>query len=144
MRNQKPHTVREMFVRQRLEWSTRSTINKRYVEMIADMGPKTVTPEDLRNHPSHGAQTMTPTASRKDERPYHGNGVSYFPDRKNPLERPRLPPKSLFQNPWLNSYDIESGDIARELRGSVKETNRYLTEDTGARFQARIFARSRM
>jgi hypothetical protein len=50
-----------------------------------------------------------------------------------------LPPKNLELNPWTNGYDIESGDIARELRGTVKESNRFFTQDVSARMAGRTF-----
>ena len=131
-------------VRQRLEWETRDTINNRLWADTMEAGAKAVTTAMLAAHPSKGAETMNPTASRSDNRPYLHEGVPYFPDAPVPAEgmaqdRPRLPPKTLFQNPWLNNYDIESGDIARELRGVVKESNKFLTQDAGARMAARTF-----
>ena len=50
-----------------------------------------------------------------------------------------MPPKSLFQNPWSYGYNIEEGDVAHELRGTVKETNRFYTEDVSARMAGRTF-----
>lgn len=125
--------------RVRAEWETRDTLNNRMWADTMDAGAKMVTAAMLNEHPSHGAMTQQPTASRHDDRPYHGEGVQYFPDAKNPLERPRLPPRSLFENPWSAGYDIESGDVARELRGVVKENNRHLTEDVSARMAGRTF-----
>jgi len=123
--------------RQRLEWDTRETINNRLWSDTMTAGPKMVMSSMLAAHPSRGAETMNTVSSRKDDRPYHGE-IQYYPDAKG-LERPRLPPKSLFDNPWIAGYDIEAGDIARELRSSVKEDNRHLTEDVSARMAGRTF-----
>ena len=129
--------------RQRLEWETRDTINNRLWADTLDAGPKAVTTAMLAAHPSHGAETMQPSDSRTDRRPYLP-GVQYFPDAPDPRsgqvpERPTLPPKSLFQNPWSYGYNIEAGDVAHELRGTVKETNRFYTEDVSARMAGRTF-----
>ena len=125
-------------IRQRLEWETRDTINNRLWADTMDAGAKAVTSVMLGQHASQGAMTMTPSAARGDLRPYH-HQTPYFPDATGPTERPRLPPKSLFQNPWSAGYDIEGGDIARELRGSVKEDNRFLTDDVSTRMAGRTF-----
>jgi len=125
--------------RVRAEWETRDTINNRLWADTISAGAKAVTTAMLEAHPSHGAQMLQPSVARNDKRPYHDNGVQYFPDSTNQLERPSLPPKSLFQNPWSAGYDIENGDIARELRGVVKENNRFLTEDVSARMAGRTF-----
>jgi hypothetical protein len=125
--------------RQRVEWSTRDTINRRQLDDTFGAGAKTVTPAMLAAHPSRGAYTMIPTASQKDPRTYKGTGVEYFPDARNQGERPTLPPKSLFQNPWLNNYDIESGDVIQELKGAVKENNLFLTEDVSKRMISRTW-----
>jgi hypothetical protein len=129
--------------RQRLEWETRDTINNRLWADTMDAGPKAVTTAMLAAHPSHGAEIMSPSDSRGDRRPYIP-GAQYFPDAPPPLdgqsqERPKLPPKSLFQNPWTYGYNIEGGNIAHELRGTVKESNRFYTEDVSARMAGRTF-----
>ena len=127
--------------RSRLEWETRDTINNRMWADTMDAGPKAVTATMLAAHVSQGAQTMTPANARKDDRPYHHAGPEYFPDSAFAREgaRPRLPPKNLFQNPWAAGYDIESGDVVRELRSTVKENNRFLTEDASVRMAGRTF-----
>ena len=125
-------------VRQRLEWETRDTINNRLWADTMEAGPKAVTTAMLAEHVSQGAMTMNPSSSRHDDRPYH-HQTPYFPDATGPLERPRLPAKSLFQNPWSAGYDIENGDITRELRGAVKEDNRFLSNDVSARMAGRTF-----
>jgi len=129
--------------RQRLEWETRDTINNRLWADTMDAGPKAVTTAMLAAHASHGAETMQPASARKDDRPYHGF-TQYFPDAAAPKvaqaqDRPVLPARSLFQNPWANGYDIESGDVCRELRGTVKESNRFAVEDASARMAGRTF-----
>lgn len=129
--------------RMRLEWETRDTINNRLWADTMDAGAKAVTSAMLATHVSQGAETMQPASARKDDRPYHGT-VQYFPDSLapkdgHPQERPVLPPRSLFQNPWTNGYNIESGDVAHELRGTVKESNRFMTEDVSARMSGRTF-----
>lgn len=130
--------------RQRLEWETRNTINNRMWADTMDAGPKAVTATMLAGHPTAGAFDMMPASSRKDNRPYH-NHTEYFPDSTarvvdgQPIERAPLPPKSVFLNHWISGYDFEGGDIARELRGTVKENNRFLTQDVSARMAGRTF-----
>lgn len=124
--------------RQRLEWDTRDTINNRLWTDNMESGAKMVTSAMLATHDTNGAGALQPTSSRKDDRPYHGT-VQYFPDATSPTERPVLPARSLFHNPWANGYNIESGDVMRELRGTVKESNRFLTDDVSARMTGRTF-----
>jgi len=94
----------------------------------------------LAAQPSHGAETSQPAAARKDYRPYtDAQTVSYFPDSKVATERPVLPPKNLFHNPWSAGHDIEGGGAVRELAGAVKESNRFLTVDTSQRIVGRTF-----
>jgi len=124
--------------RQRVEWDTRDTINNRLWADTISAGSKAVTSEMLSQHVSHGSAIMQPSASTDDRRPYRFEG-QYFPDAKDPLERPRLPPQSLFMNPWLQNYNIEVGDVSRELRTAVTEDNRYLTEDASRRIAGRTF-----
>ena len=129
--------------RTRLEWETRDTINNRLWADTMSAGPKAVTSAMLAEHVTQGAETMQPATARQDQRPYHGN-VQYYPDSPAPKEgqaqeRPILPARSLFLNPWTSGYDIESGDIARELRGAVRESNRFYTEDVSARMAGRTF-----
>lgn len=92
---------------QRLEWDTKETANNRIWALTT---PQTVL----------GPMPMffAPSSSRTDVRPYNRT-TEYFPDTKAG-ERPRLP-NSLFKNPWADGYDVESGDVARELRGAVRE-----------------------
>ena len=121
---------------------TKDELNKRLVafSMSTDMA-KTVTPAMLASHPTRGAWNMAPSASRQDTKTYgpdFSQNTSYFPDAKQGF-RPKLPPASLFQNPWLQNYDIQNGEFARELRGVVKENNRFLVEDSNARTFARTF-----
>lgn len=131
--------------RQRLEWETRDTINNRLWADTMDAGAKAVTTAMLASHVSNGAETMMPAHSRKDNRPYHlGHEHQYYPDSAaprdgQPQDRPILPPRSLFANPWTNGYNIEQGDIAHELQGVVRESNRFLTEDVSARMAGRTF-----
>jgi hypothetical protein len=92
----------------------------------------------LAEHPSHGVENMQPSSSTNDRRPYRDDG-QYFPDSKDPFERPRLPPQSLFMNPWLQDYNIEAGDVTRELRTAVTEDNRFLSDDVSRRIAGRTF-----
>ena len=124
--------------RQRLEWETRDTINNRLWADTISAGPKAVTSAMLAAHPSHGVETMQPSSSTDDRRPYRFEG-QYFPDSKDPLERPRIPPQSLFMNPWIQDYNIEGGDVTRELREAITEDNRFLTEDASRRIAGRTF-----
>ena len=124
--------------RQRLEWETRDTINSRLWADTMLAGPKAVTTAMLAAHATKGADMMQPSSARKDDRPYHLE-TPYFPDAVAPTERPVLPPKSLFQNPWSNGYNIEGGDVAHELKATVKESNRFLSEDSAARMAGRTF-----
>jgi hypothetical protein len=118
--------------------NTKDELNKRLVAFsFSNSMDKTVTPEMLAAHPTRGAYSMAPSCSRQDTKSYNEFG-SYFPDAKQGF-RPTLPPASLFQNPWLQNYDIQNGEIARELRGVVKENNRFLVEDSNARTFARTF-----
>jgi len=125
-------------IRQRLEWETRDTINNRLWADTISAGPKAVTSAMLADHPSHGVGLMQPSSSTDDRRPYRFEG-QYFPDAKDPLERPRLPPQSLFMNPWIQDYNIEGGDVARELRTAVTEDNRFLSDDASRRIAGRTF-----
>ena len=123
--------------RQRLEWDTRETINNRLWSDTMTAGPKLVMTEMLANHPSRGAETMSPIASRADNRAYRGE-IQYFPDAKG-TERPALPPKSLFENAWATGFNVEAGDVTRELHSVVKENNRMYTEDVSSRMAGRTF-----
>ena len=126
--------------RQRLEWDTRDTLNNRLWADTMESSARQVTSADLTAHPTNGAYEQQPAAARKDYRPYtDAQTVSYFPDSKVATERPVLPPKNLFHNPWSVGHDIEGGGVVRELAGAVKETNRFLTEDTSQRIVGRTF-----
>ena len=103
-------------------------------------GPKEVTSAMLAAHPSHGTQAMNPTASRSDTVTWTPTGLHtpYYPDGP-PLQRPRVPPTSLFQNDWMNGFDMESRDTAREMRSVVKEDNRFREQDSSTRIMGRTF-----
>lgn len=126
-------------IRQRMEWETRDTINNRLWADTISAGPKLVTDKMLAAHPSHGAETMTPAASRTDNRPYAVAGPAYFPSPADPSARPTLPPNSLFVNPWSAGFNVENGDVAKELRGVVKEDNRFLVDNVSNRIVGRTF-----
>jgi hypothetical protein len=125
--------------RMRLEWDTRDTMNTRLWSDMITSGPKAVTTAMLTSHPSHGAETQHPTTSRTDERHYSPAGlIPYYPDAP-PLHRPKLPPHSLFQNSWMEGFNMESRDTVRELRAAVKEENRFRVEETSSRIMGRTF-----
>jgi hypothetical protein len=126
-------------IRQRMEWETRDTINNRLWADTISAGPKLVTDKMLAAHPSHGADIMTPAASRTDNRPYAVVGPAYFPSPADPTVRPSLPPNSLFVNPWSTGFNVENGDVAKELRGVVKEDNRFLVDNVSNRIVGRTF-----
>jgi hypothetical protein len=129
--------------RQRLEWDTRDTMNHRLWSDLMVAGPKAVDAASLAAHPSHGAETMKPLSARQDARVWGADaeGRSYFPSAAGSWqpERPALPAPSVFQNPALRGYDVENGDVARELRSAVKEDVRFLGEDLSARLAGRAF-----
>jgi hypothetical protein len=127
--------------RQRLEWDTRDTINNRLWTDMQVTGPMVVTSAALAVHPSGGANTMSPTVSRQDQRSYVDPG--YFPDastaRPGALPTmPKLPPRSVFENAWSSSLDTDH-NTAREFRGVVKEENRTRVEDISSRTMERMF-----
>jgi hypothetical protein len=124
--------------RVRLEWDTRDTMSNRLWTHTLDAGPTQVTAAMLAAHPSGGATPFNPSNSRQDQRTWTG-GSTYFPTNPDPLQRPTLPPKSLFQNAWLDGFDVEGGGVARELRGAVKEDNQHRFEDVSARLAGRTF-----
>jgi len=126
-------------IRQRLEWETRDTINNRLWADTLATGSKLVTDKMLAAHPSRGSETMTPSASRSDNRPYAVSGPSYFPSPTDPTARPTLPAASLFANPWSAGFNVEAGDVAKELRGAVKEDNRFLADNVADRLAGRTF-----
>jgi hypothetical protein len=125
----------------RVEWDTRDTINNRAWNSVQVAGPKAVTAQMLAEHPTAGAEPYMPAISRQDERPYapHDGAVAggYFPDSRDG-SRPRVPPTSLFQNAWLDGFDVEGGGAARELRSAVKE-QAPREADISARIAGRTF-----
>jgi hypothetical protein len=122
----------------RNEWETRDTINNRVFADTMSSGPKAVTSATLSAHPSNGAMTMNPSSGRQDQRPYDTG--QYFPDKQgHPGARPERPSHSLFQNSWLDGFDVESRDVTRELRGAVKEENRSRDADISHRLVGRTF-----
>lgn len=120
----------------RNEWETRDTINNRAFNDTMASGPKAVTSASLSAHPSNGAMMMNPSSGRQDTRPYVTE--QYFPDA-SPGMRPERPSHSLFQNAWLDGFDVESRDITREIRGTVKEENRSRDADISNRLVGRAF-----
>jgi hypothetical protein len=48
-------------------------------------------------------------------------------------------PGTLFQNAWLDGFDTEGGDTARELRGVIREDMSGRSEDAAARIMERTF-----
>lgn len=134
------------FVRERIRYrengeceDARDVLNRRLATPdMLERGPRQITVEEAEARAELAGFHQQPTASSKDRRPYRTTTLmEYFPDAQNPLARPRLPPRSLFQNPWLNNYDIEAGDITRELRGTVRENNRHTDLDASARIRTR-------
>lgn len=102
--------------RQRLEWGTRDTINNRLWADTITAGPA------LARGSVAAADTMLPSASRSDNRPYAVSGPAYFASAPaSSGERPTLPPQSLYQNPWSSGFNVGAGDVGKELRGVVKE-----------------------
>lgn len=134
-------------VRERIrheEQDVRDLINRRVAEEMLERRrgahQQTVEMSEIRHELAGFHQR--PIASSKDRRSFKSSSlVPYFPDskmgREGREERPRLPPRSLFQNPWLNNFDIEAGDITRELRGVVVENNHRQEVDASARIRAR-------
>ncbi len=120
----------------RAEWETRDTINNRAFNDTMASGPKAVTSATLAAHPSHGAMTMNPASGRQDQRPYVTE--QFYPDARAGV-RPERPPHSLFQNAWLDGFDVESRDVMRELRSAVKEENRSRDADISHRLVGRTF-----
>ena len=131
----------------RLEWDTRDTVNNRYWAATVDTGAKEVTTSMLRAHPTAGASPMMPAAARGDERPYgEGPGIMHPaviapPDPRVSGWKPRPvgAPGTLFQNAWLDGFDVEGRDTARELRGVVREDMSGRSEDAAARMLERTF-----
>jgi hypothetical protein len=131
----------------RLEWDTRDTTNNRYWAATVDTGAKEVTPAMLATHPTSGASPMMPSAARGDDRQY-GEGPNTMhpaviapPDPRVVGWKPRPVglPGSLFQNAWLDGFDVEGGDTSRELRGAVREDMSGRSEDAAARIMERTF-----
>jgi hypothetical protein len=111
-------------------------MNQRMWTAMQDRGGTVVSAAALLAHPTAGAHTMMPSAARQDQRTWAEE--SYYPDGRRG-ERPLLPARHAFQNPWLDSIDVEGGDVTRELRGVVKEDNRFRDEDLSSRIAGRTF-----
>jgi hypothetical protein len=126
-------------IRQRVEWEARESMNVRYQTVIRDMGEKQVTSAMLQAHQNAGAYMMNPTPSREDKRTYRDRPELY-PDGRSVLERPPLPPHSVFQNMWYRGIDMENGDVAREMYAGVKEDNRWRDENIAFRAAGRVWA----
>jgi hypothetical protein len=124
--------------RLRLEWETRDTMSNRLWTHTLDAGPTQVTAAALAAHPTGGATPFNPGNARQDQRTWT-SGPEYFPTGPDQAARPTLPPKSLFQNAWMDGYDVEGGGAAREIRGAVREDNRKRFEDVSARLAGRTF-----
>jgi hypothetical protein len=136
--------------RVRLEWDTRDTANNRMWANTLDMGAKDVTSASLAAHPTAGASPFMPSASRDDHRPYGdaprwegvvSAAVAAPPDPRVSGWKPRPvgAPGSLFQNAWLDGFDVEGGEAARELRGVIREDMTGRSEDVAARITERTF-----
>ena len=138
----------------RMEWDTRETVNNRYWAATVDAGAKEVTTGMLRAHPTAGASPMMPAAARGDERPYGESphwgselaagahpAVVAPPDPRVSGWKPRPvgAPGTLFQNAWLDGFDIEGQGTSRELRGVVREDMSGRSEDAAARIMERTF-----
>jgi hypothetical protein len=147
-------------VRVRYEWETRDSINNRMWDNMVDMGAKEVSPSTLATHPTAGAQTAMPTVGRQDFRHYSAGPEwerrmpteAEPSQRRNPTEaepsqrrmpgiqeRPMPPSQALYQNPWMDGFNIEGGDVSREIRGVVRETHRGWAEDSAGRMSERTF-----
>jgi hypothetical protein len=123
-------------VRVRQEWDTRDTMNNRLWADTLSAGAKAVTAEMIAAHPSAGAETTMPANSRHDTRSY-SESPSFFPSDSG--QRPRLPSSSVFQNPSLSGFNVEGGDVVRELRSSVHETSHGQSEERSNRLLSRAF-----
>jgi hypothetical protein len=134
----------------RLEWDTRDTANNRLWANMVDTGAKEVTTAALAAHPTAGASPMMPSAARQDFREYGtgarwegvvGAALAAPPDPRvaGVRTRPVEPPGSLFQNAWMNGFDVEGGDTSRELRGVVREDLAGRSEDSAGRILERTF-----
>lgn len=122
--------------RLRFEWETRDTVNNRLWDNMVEAGPKTVTSAGLAEHISSGALVGNPAAARQDHRPYRAEPEWGRADRGRPMGGP---PGSLFQNAWLDGFDVESPGTARELRGTVRETHEGRSEGAASRILDRTF-----
>jgi hypothetical protein len=125
--------------RLRVEWEPRDTANNRYWSQIQSIGPTAVTATMIREHPTAGAEPFMPSSARQDTRPW-GSGAAYFPDSKQVAQRPTLPPQSLWQNAYLDGVDVEDQNVTREVRGSVRETQRGRDAGIMTRIADRSFA----
>ena len=96
---------------------------------------------------------MMPSAARGDDRQY-GEGIRWASDASSTHPAVAAPPDprvvgwkprpvglpgSLFQNAWLDGFDVEGGDTSRELRGVVREDMSGRSEDAAARIMERTF-----
>lgn len=110
--------------RVRVEWDTRSAISRRHYEAVQNKGPTAVTSAMLQAHPTHGANPFMPISGRQDERPYApDSGPVFFPDAPLSIERPMLPPRTLYANSYFADIDQSDLNVSRELRGVVHEEN---------------------
>lgn len=135
--------------RTRVEWDTRDTMNSRMWADMLSSGPHDVTAAMLSAHPTAGAHAAMPSSGRQDERPYGESasnswmipggapapGALRMPGVQ---ERPTAPPHSVFQNAWLSGVPVD-GDISREMRGVVKETDVGRSMDAAGRYMERTF-----
>lgn len=136
-------------VRVRYEWETRDSINNRMWDNMLDMGSKDITPTMLASHPTGGAAAVMPTVGRQDfqhysagpewERQRPAEAQRSDPRMPGIQERPMPPQHSLFQNTWLDGFNVEGGGAAREMRGVVRETHRGWAEDSAGRISERTF-----
>lgn len=132
--------------RTRVEWDTRDTMNSRMWADTLSSGPHDVTTAMLAAHPTAGAHAAMPSSGRQDERPYGESAANHWMVPGTPAgqrmpgvqERPTAPPHSVFQNAWLSGVPVD-GDVSREMRGVVKETNVGRSMDAAGRYMERTF-----
>jgi len=132
--------------RTRVEWDTRDTMNSRMWADTLSSGPHDVTAAMLAAHPTAGAHAAMPSSGRQDERPYGESAANHWMVPGTPAslrmpgvqERPNAPPHSVFQNSWFSGVPVD-GDVSREMRGVVKETNVGRSMDAAGRYMERTF-----
>lgn len=134
--------------RTRVEWDTRDTMNSRMWADTLSSGPHDVTAAMLAAHPTAGAHAAMPSSGRQDERPYGESAANHWMVPGTPAagtmrmpgvqERATAPPHSVFQNAWFSGVPVD-GDISREMRGVVKETNVGRSMDAAGRYMERTF-----